>query len=130
MPWKFHILISWNSQVIYPWNVYFSWKTGYFSTCFIISVCFQTNTLFISGTRISNSHRCYHAKPSAYYFHVKTKISVDFQIYISVPSKAVLHTVTIILWNPDKPLASAVIFWKLADAISDKKIYHLGFLGF
>ena len=30
--------------------------------------------------------KCYYnAKPSAYYFYVKTKISVDFQICISVP---------------------------------------------
>ena len=28
---------------------------------------------------------CYNAKPSAYYFYVKRKISVDFQICISVP---------------------------------------------
>ena len=28
---------------------------------------------------------CYNAKPLAYYFYVKTKISIDFQICISVP---------------------------------------------
>ena len=37
----------------------------------------------------SKSKCCYNAKPSAYYFHVKTKISVDFQISISVPLKEV-----------------------------------------
>ena len=29
---------------------------------------------------------CYNAKPSAYYFYMKTKIVVDFHICINVPS--------------------------------------------
>ena len=33
----------------------------------------------------SKSKCCYNAKPLAYYFCVKTKMSVDFQICISVP---------------------------------------------
>ena len=34
---------------------------------------------------ISESKRCFNVKSSAYYFHVKTKISADFQICVSVP---------------------------------------------
>ena len=30
---------------------------------------------------------CYSAKPLEYYFYVKTKISLDFQICVSVPSR-------------------------------------------
>ena len=41
----------------------------------------------ISGAHNAKSKCCYDAKPSAYYFQVKTKISVDFQICISVPLK-------------------------------------------
>ena len=40
---------------------------------------------YISGAYESEWQRCYNAKPSAYYFHVKPKISVDFRICISVP---------------------------------------------
>ena len=32
-------------------------------------------------------------KPSAYYLYVKTKISVNFQICISVPLKAAEHVI-------------------------------------
>ena len=38
----------------------------------------------ISGAHNAKSKCCYDAKPSAYYFQVKTKISVDFQICISL----------------------------------------------
>ena len=31
------------------------------------------------------SKQCYNAKPSAYYFHMETKILVDFHICISLP---------------------------------------------
>ena len=34
---------------------------------------------------VSKSKRCYNAKPSAYYFCVRTKISLNFRICISVP---------------------------------------------
>ena len=34
---------------------------------------------------ISKSKRSYNTKPSVYYFYVKTKISLEFYIYISVP---------------------------------------------
>ena len=37
------------------------------------------------GCASSKSKCCYHAEPSAYYFYVKTNISIDFQICISVP---------------------------------------------
>ena len=39
---------------------------------------------YISGAHNSKSKCYFNAKPSAYYFYVKTKISVDFQIFISV----------------------------------------------
>ena len=45
---------------------------------------FVTNTSYILGAYISKSKRCYNAKPLAYNFHLKTKISVDFHICISV----------------------------------------------
>ena len=39
----------------------------------------------ISGAHNSKNKYCYNAKHSAYHLYVKTKISVDFQICISVP---------------------------------------------
>ena len=51
----------------------------------MVSICLKTIFLYISGVRNSKSNCYYNAKPSAYYFHVKTKISVDFHICISVP---------------------------------------------
>ena len=36
---------------------------------------------------ISKSKRCYNAKPSAYYFYMRKKITLNFHIYISVPLK-------------------------------------------
>ena len=46
---------------------------------------FVNKHFIILGVHISKSKRCYNAKPSAYYFYVKTKLSVDFRICISVP---------------------------------------------
>ena len=40
---------------------------------------------------ILKSKRCYNAKPSAYYLYVKTKISLDFYICISVTLKSGSH---------------------------------------
>ena len=40
---------------------------------------------YISHAHISNSKRCFNVKSSTYYFHVKTNILEDFQIYISAP---------------------------------------------
>ena len=40
------------------------------------------------GAHNSKIKSCCNAKPSANYFYVKTKISVDFQICISVPLKS------------------------------------------
>ena len=37
------------------------------------------------GAHISKSKQYYTEKPSAYYFYVKTKVLIDFHIYISVP---------------------------------------------
>ena len=85
VPWKFRILNPKNSRVIYPWSLNFSEKVGYFLTYSIVSACLQTNILYISGAHNSKSKWCYNAKPSAYYFYVKTKVSVDFQICIGAP---------------------------------------------
>ena len=41
----------------------------------------------ISGAHISESKTCFNLKPSTCYFHMKTKILADFQIYISLPLK-------------------------------------------
>ena len=46
-------------------------------------VCKQISNI----SRVAHNSKikcCYNAKPSAYYFYLKTKISVDFQICISV----------------------------------------------
>ena len=51
---------------------------------FHFSECLQTNISYISGADNSKSKCCCNAKHLAYYFCVKTKISVDFQIRISV----------------------------------------------
>ena len=40
------------------------------------------------GAHNSKSKRSYNAKPSAYYFYVKEKISVDFQISVPLSFKA------------------------------------------
>ena len=39
----------------------------------------------MSRAHISKSKRCFNVKSSTYYFHMKTKILADFQIYINVP---------------------------------------------
>ena len=47
------------------------------------------NKLFtFSRAYISKSKRCFNVKSSTYYFHMKTKLFADFQIYISVPLKS------------------------------------------
>ena len=52
----------------------------FYCFCMFVNKHF-TNT----GAYISKSKRCQNGKPSAYYFHIKTKISLDFHICISVP---------------------------------------------
>ena len=48
--------------------------------------CIFVNKHFIYlAAHNSTCKYCYNAKPSADYFYVKTKISIDFQICISVP---------------------------------------------
>ena len=60
----------------------------------IVSLIFQifyfffifVNKHFINkGTHISKSKRCYNAKPSAYYFYMRTNIPLNFCIWIIVP---------------------------------------------
>ena len=83
--WKFCGLNPKNSRVIYPRSLNFSEKVGYFLTYSIVSACLQTNISYISGAHNSKSKWCYNVKPSAYYFYVKTKVPVDFQICIGAP---------------------------------------------
>ena len=45
------------------------------------------NKQYIPGACISKRKQCYNAKPSEYYFYLKTKILVDFHICINVPLK-------------------------------------------
>ena len=46
---------------------------------------FVNKILHISRPHISKSKRCFNVKSSTCYFHMKTKILVDFQICISLP---------------------------------------------
>ena len=55
-----------------------------------LNVCKQTFHI-LSRVHISKRKRCFNAKFSTYFFHMKIKILADFQIYISVPfSKAII----------------------------------------
>ena len=59
----------------------------------------------ISLAHISKSKRCFNVKSSRYYFHVKTKILVNFQIRISVPLTFFLIQETIPQWSIVKNLS-------------------------
>ena len=51
-------------------------------------ICMFVDKHFINtGAYISKSKRCCNAKPSAYYFYMKTKMLLNFYICISVPLK-------------------------------------------
>ena len=44
--WKFRIPSIYNFAVIYPWNLLFSWKQGYFlKDSIVFSVCKQNFTI-------------------------------------------------------------------------------------
>ena len=47
--------------------------------------CLQNKHFINTGIHISERKRCYNAKPSAYYFHMRTNIPLSFRISISVP---------------------------------------------
>ena len=73
----------------------FIWKQNlenFLLTYSVVSVCFQTNISYISKNK-----RSYNAKPSANYFYVKTKTSVEFHICISVPLNPCV--ILIVGWN-------------------------------
>ena len=59
------------------------------SLFYILCYCFcmydEKNILYILEVHNLKSKCCYDAKLLAYYFYMKTKISADFQICISVP---------------------------------------------
>ena len=63
---------------------------------FIRFYCFVNKLSHTSRAHISKSKRCFNVKSSTYYFHVKTKILPDFQIWISVPLNTVWKQVMII----------------------------------
>ena len=46
---------------------------------------YDKQTFYTSQVRISKCKRCYNIKPSAYYFCVKTQISINSHICINVP---------------------------------------------
>ena len=55
---------------------------------------------YLSRALISKSKRCFNLKSSTYYFHIKTKISADFQICISVPLKITVWKTSIVhIWS-------------------------------
>ena len=53
--------------------------------CYCFCMFVNKYLFHISRVRITCTKCCYNAKPSACYFCLKRKISVDFQICISVP---------------------------------------------
>ena len=68
----------------------------------------NVNKLFtISCVHISKSKRCFSVKSSTNYFHMKTKILVDFQICISVPFKAFSKSNTFFSVQPPWCLTSS-----------------------
>ena len=62
-----------------------------------LNVCKQTFRI-ISRAHISKSKRCFNVKSSTYYFYIKTRISADFQIWISVPLKFLCRIILPISW--------------------------------
>ena len=71
--------------------VNFSKSRLIFNILLFLNVCKQT--FHTSRAHILKIKRCFNAKSSTYYFHMKTKILADFQICISV---------TLIKWNHPK----------------------------
>ena len=83
--WKFRILSPKNSRVICPVKCVNFLKSR---LIFNIFYCFwmYINKLFTYLTcACLQKWRCFNVKSSIFYFHMKTKISADFQIFISVP---------------------------------------------
>ena len=88
--------------------MYFFKKSRLLSNIFYCFCMFvNKHFIYISGVYNSKSKLFYNAEPSAYYFYVKTIISVDFQIYISAP---LIFSVTF------------VIFWKYIRDNKDGKV--------
>ena len=77
-PENFAFLILRNIELFTPEDSIFFHKVCYFLIYSIVPVCLQTNISYISGARNSKSKCFYNAKLSAYYFHVKTKIPLEF----------------------------------------------------
>ena len=73
--------------------------------------CMFVNKHFIiTGVYISKIKRCYNSKLSAYYFQVKTKISVEFHICISVPYKKI-NILTKCFTRPAKTFTRFPVFY-------------------
>ena len=62
-----------------------------------LNVCKQTFRI-ISRAHISKSKRCFNVKSSTNFFYIKTRISADFQIWISVPLKFLCRIILPISW--------------------------------
>ena len=91
IPWKRRILNPDNSRVIYPWNYWLLSRLLF--NVFYCSCTFLNKHFIYLGCTYFKNISC-NEKPS-YHFYVKTKISVDFRICISIPSiMTVLHFAT------------------------------------
>ena len=66
--------------------IFYQWSRLLFNIFYCFCV-FVKNISHVSCAYIWKGKRGYNAKPSAYYFYVKTKISVDFCICITVHEK-------------------------------------------
>ena len=86
LPWIFHIYNPKDLRVIYARSLQISQKIDWFLTDSFYCLWMFVNKRFtISRVHISKSKTCCNIKSSAYHFHVKTKILIDFQICINVP---------------------------------------------
>ena len=96
--WKFHCMFGFIWK-LYPENFAFliprifellTCNFCYFLTYSLVSVCLKINISDISGAFIWKSKPSCNVKPLAYYFYMKTNISVEFHICIGVPSSPLI----------------------------------------
>ena len=85
IPWKLCVHNLMNFRVICPWSFINVLKSRLIFNIFYCFWMFVNILSRISRAHISKTKRCFNVKSSTYYFHMKTKILVDFQICLSVP---------------------------------------------